>query len=118
MGTKLDNPKTVPKTCWSIINKFLSNQKTPIIPPALVNGELVSDFERKANLFNNYFSSQCTLIKNGGKPNFSYKTEKILTSFDIKDDDILSITMWIKLMDGINYQQEWLKLVVTQLLFH
>ena len=24
-------------------------------------------------------------------PNFSYKTEKILTSFDIKDDDLLSI---------------------------
>ena len=24
-------------------------------------------------------------------PNFSYKTEKILTSFDIKDDNILSI---------------------------
>ena len=43
-------------------------------------------------MFNNYFASQCTPIKNGSKlPNFSYKTEKILTSFDIKDDDILSI---------------------------
>ena len=25
MSAKLDNPKTVPKTYWSIINKFLSN---------------------------------------------------------------------------------------------
>ena len=41
---------------------------------------------------NNYFASQCTPIKNGSKlPNFSYKTEKILTSFDTKDDDILPI---------------------------
>ena len=48
MSAKLDNPKTVLKTCWSIINKFLSNKKTPIIPPVLVNGELVSDFEQKA----------------------------------------------------------------------
>ena len=92
MSAKLDNPRTVPKTYWSIINKFLSNKKTPIIPPVLVNGELVSDFEQKANLFNNYFASQCTPIKNGSKlPNFSYKTDKILTSFDVKDDDILPI---------------------------
>ena len=91
MSAKLDNPKTVPKTYWSIINKFLSNKKT-IIPPVLVNGELVSDFEQKANLFNNYFASQFTPIKNASKlPNFSYKTEKTLTSFDIKDDDILSV---------------------------
>ena len=90
MSAKLDNPKTVPKTYWSIINKFLSNKKTPIIPSVLVNGELVSDFERKANLFNNYFASQCTPIENGSKlPNVSYKTEKILTSFHTKDDDIL-----------------------------
>ena len=62
------------------------------MPPALVNGELVTDFKQKANLFNNYFASQCTPIKNGSKlPNFSYKTEKLLTSFDIKDDDILPI---------------------------
>ena len=62
------------------------------MPPLLVNGELVTDFKQKANLFNNYFASQCTPIKNGSKlPNFSYKTEKLLTSFDIKDDDILPI---------------------------
>ena len=77
MSAKLYNSKTVPKTCWSIINKFLSNKKTPIVPPVLVNGELVSDFEQKANLFNNYFASQCTPIKNGSKlPKFSYKLKK------------------------------------------
>ena len=48
MSAKLDNPKTVLKTYQSIINTFLSNKKTPIIPPVLVNGELVSDFEQKA----------------------------------------------------------------------
>ena len=74
------------------MDKFLSNKKTPIIPPFLVNGELVSDFEQKANLFYNYFPSQCTPIKNGSKlPKISYKTEKILTSFDMKNDDILPI---------------------------
>ena len=47
MSAKLDNHNTVPKTYWPIINKFLSNKKTPIIPPVLVNGELVSDFKQK-----------------------------------------------------------------------
>ena len=27
MGAKLDQPKSVPKSYWSIINKFLSNKK-------------------------------------------------------------------------------------------
>ena len=63
-----------------------------MIPLVLVNGELVSDFEKKANLFNNCFASQCTPIKNDSKlPNLSYKTEKILTSFDIKADNIVPI---------------------------
>ena len=47
MSAKLGNPKIVLKTYWSIINKFLSNKKTPIIPFALVNGELVADFNKK-----------------------------------------------------------------------
>ena len=43
-------------------------------------------------MFSNYFASQYTPTKNCSKlPNFIYKTEKILTSFDIKDDDILLI---------------------------
>ena len=63
MSAKLENPKSVPKTYWSIINKFLSNEKIPIIPPILVNSELVSDFKQKANIFNNHFASPCTPIK-------------------------------------------------------
>ena len=53
MTAKLDNPKTVPKTYWSILNKFLSNKKTSVMLPVLVNGELVSYFEQKANLLLN-----------------------------------------------------------------
>ena len=77
MSTNLDNPRTAPKTYWSIINKFLSNKKIRIVPALLVDGELVSDFKQKANIFNKHFSSRCTPIKNcGNLPNFSCKTEK------------------------------------------
>ena len=57
MSPKLDNSKSVPKTYWSIINKFLSYKKIPIISPTLVNGELISDFKQKANIFSNHFAS-------------------------------------------------------------
>ena len=79
-----------------------------------VNGQLVSDFEQKVNLFNNYFASQCTPIKNGSKlTNFSYKTEKILTSFDVKNDDILSI---IKNL-SVDKAHGWDQFTVTKILF-
>ena len=114
MSAKLDNTKTILKTYWSIINKFLSNKKTPIIPPVLVNVELISDFKQKANLFNNYFASQCTPIKNGSKlPNFNYKNDKILTSFDIKDDDILLIIKNLNVDKSYGWDQLSIRMIKT-----
>ena len=89
MSANLDNHKSVSKRYWWIINKFLSNKKIPIIPPIIINGKPVSGFKQKANIFKNHFASICAPIKNRSTlPNFSYKTEKRLTSFDMKDDDI------------------------------
>ena len=112
MSAKLDNPKSVPKIHWSIIHKLLSNRKIPIIAPILINGELVSDFKQKANIFNNHFVSLCTPIKNGSKlSNFSYKTEKRLTSFDIKDDSIL---LTIKNLN-VNKAHGWVQLPIRMI---
>ena len=114
MSAELDNPKTVPKTYWLIINKFVSNKKTPIIPSVFVNSELVSDFQQKANLFKNYFASQCTPIENSSKLlNFIYKTEKILTSFDIKDDDILSIIKNLNVDKADGWDQLSIRMIKT-----
>ena len=62
--SKLDNRDTAPKTYWSIINRFLNNKKIPTIPPVFFEGKLISDFEKKPELFNNHFASQCSLVKN------------------------------------------------------
>ena len=64
LSSKLDNPDTVPKTYWSIMNRFLNNKRMLILPPVLFEGKLISDFEKKAEPFNNYFASQCSLVKN------------------------------------------------------
>ena len=57
------------KTYWSIINnkkikRFLNNKKISIIPPVFFEGKVVFDFEKKAELFNNNFALQWTLVKN------------------------------------------------------
>ena len=74
------------------MNILLSNKKTPIIPPVLVNSELVSDFEQKANFSTLILLLNVLLVKM--VPNYQtlvIKLKKILTSFDIKDDDIFPI---------------------------
>ena len=63
MTSKLENSNTAPKTYWSILNRFLYNKKIPAITPLIVDGNFISDFCEKANLFNNFFASICTLIK-------------------------------------------------------
>ena len=71
------------------MNRLLSNKKTPIIPPVLVNGKLVSNFEQKANFSTTILLLNVLLLKM--VPNYQtlvIKLKKILTSFDIKDDDI------------------------------
>ena len=65
-------------------------------------------------MFNNYFASQCTPIKNGSKlPNFSYKTEKILISFYIKDDDLLPIIKNLNVNKCRAWDQLAIKMIKT-----
>ena len=64
MSAKLDNPNTAPKTHWSIISRLLNKRKIPTIPPILADGKLVSDFEKKSELFNSHFAAQCAPVKN------------------------------------------------------
>ena len=47
--------------------------------------------KKKAELFNNYFASQCSLVKNASTlPKLGYKTDERLNYFERKENDILS----------------------------
>ena len=92
LSKKLSNHETAPKTYWEILNRFLSNKKIPSIPPLLVNVEMISNFSKKAELFNKFFASQCTpLSKTSTLPPLTIRTDKRLSSLKINEDDILSI---------------------------
>ena len=57
-----------------------------------IDGKFVSDFYKKANIFNNLFASMCTPIKNASiLPAFSYRTEQRINSFRVSEGDILAI---------------------------
>ena len=65
-------------------------------------------------MFNNYFSSQCVRIKSDSKlRNFSYKTEKIVTSFDIKNDDILLIIKNLNVHEAHEWDQLSIRMIKT-----
>ena len=63
-SSKLANPATNSKTYWSIFKIFLSNKKTPCIPPLFHENRLITNFKKKAKLFNIFFANQCTLLTN------------------------------------------------------
>ena len=98
MSKKLEDSHTAPKAYWTILNRLIYNKNIPAIPPLFADGNFISDICTKANIFNNYFASICTPIKNASVlPPFSYKINTRINSFKVTESDILSI---IKSLDS------------------
>ena len=57
------DPSTSLKTYWSILKTFLNNKKIPVIPPIFYDNKFITDFKRKAEVFN---PKQCTPLVNNG----------------------------------------------------
>ena len=92
MTNKLEDAFTALKTYWNIVNHLLFNKKIHVILPFLVYQNFVSQFNKKADLFNNFFASTCTPIKNASSlPYFSYRTNSRINSFHATEKDILLI---------------------------
>ena len=103
MAEKLDNPLTSPKAYRSILT-FLGKIKTLNIPPLIINYFAVSDFTTKADLFDNIFAWECSPVVNPSTiPNFSYKMQKQISGFEIKEDDILLIIKSLNLDKALGW---------------
>ena len=92
LSNKLSNPKTSPKAYWSILKSFFCDKKIPIIPPLLYNNEYITDFKAKADIFNTYFSNQCSLLDNSSTiPEKTIHPLKCyLSSFHVNENKILN----------------------------
>ena len=93
LSLKLNNTNTSVKTYWSILKSFYNDTKVPLIPPLLVNDKIVSDFTKKAYLFNDFFAAQCKPLTNSSvlPSTISIKTHSRLNSISFEKEDILKI---------------------------
>ena len=93
----LNDKHTDPKVYWTIMNNILHNIKIPSIPPILASGKTITNIAEKANLFNNFFASQCIPLENTSKLlRLLMKTDKRLNPISFKDSDITSIIKSLK----------------------
>ena len=93
LGRKLSNPAIGIKTYWSTLNKIVNKKKATNIPPLLENGLFVTNFQNKAEIFNNYFVQQCSLNMNDSVLPRSYITRcnNLLETIEIDPDKVLRI---------------------------
>ena len=81
---------------------FLNNKKIHCIPPIYHNNNYITDFKTQAEIFNNFFAKQCTIVNNTSKfPTDSLKrTNNCLCTISFNKDDIAKI---IKNVDPNNF---------------
>ena len=90
---KLPNTETIFNAYWSILKGILNDKKIPIIAPLCHNGNFITDFRQKAELFNSFFAEQCSLLLDSSKvpTNLAPRTDQSLTSMNFSQGVILKI---------------------------
>ena len=75
---------------WSLLKIFLNNKKISLIPPLFHENRFITDFKEKAELFNSFFSNQCSLLKSCSKitTNLRYVFDKRLPTINFTADNI------------------------------
>ena len=64
ISTKLCSKAIAPKYYWSLLKTMLNDKKVPCIPPIFHDNKFVTDFSKKADLFNSFFlQSSAQLLK-------------------------------------------------------
>ena len=64
LGKKLSDPSTGTKSCWTTLKNITNKKKISVIPPLLENGVFIANLQAKADIFNELFVEQCSIIPN------------------------------------------------------
>ena len=93
LSDKLSSESPNSKSYWTLLKSFLSNTKIPCIPPLFHLNRYIVDFKEKCDLFNCFFSDQCSLIDtNSIIPSDNLKlTNNVLSNIEINAEEILNI---------------------------
>ena len=92
LGRKLSNPTVGLKTYWTTLNRIINKKEMTNIPPLLENGIFVTNFQRKADIFSDFFVRQCSLNLNDSVlPNPFPRCDNHLENINIDADKVLKI---------------------------
>ena len=93
LAIKLNDPKTAPKTYWSILKTFANCSKIPLITTSLVNNEFVTDFFCQSKSVNDFSREQYRPITN----NSSLPNNKTIETVTRLSDINIDLTVLLKL---------------------
>ena len=93
ISKKLCSKATAPKHYWSLLKTMLNDKKVPCIPPIFHDNKFITDFSKKADLFNSFFAKQCSIIENNSVLPSSNNpiTYQYLANIEFTKDDIKRI---------------------------
>ena len=93
ISKKLMDPMARAKTYWSILKSLLNNKNIPCIPPLFHQDKYITDFKKKAELFNWFFAKQCSIINNSSElpSNILKKTDHSISTVTFTSDDIATL---------------------------
>ena len=112
MGKRLNDPSTSAISYGTIFKTFYNKRKIPLIPLLLVNNSFVTDFKEKANLFNESFSKQCTLVPNDTiLPKLLVTPNETLSSLDIIASDIVKIIIALKVNKAHRHDEIFIRIL-------
>ena len=90
ISKKLCSKAIAPKYYWSLLKTMLNDKNVPCIPPIFHDNKFVTDFSKRADLFNSFFVKQCSIIENNSVlPSSTISvTDQYLANikFTLKDD--------------------------------
>ena len=93
LGRKLSNPNIGIKKYWSTLNRIINKKNVSSVPPLIENDVFVTNFQEKANIFNNHFIKQSSFnINESVLPRCCVsRCNKLLETIDINGDNVSKI---------------------------
>ena len=80
----LSDPTSGIKSYWATLNKIINQKRFSNVSPLLENGVSVTNFQTKANIFNDHFVEQCSVIINDSVlPNLVSRCDSLLSNVEI-----------------------------------
>ena len=80
------------KTYWKTLHKIINKKQVMNIPSILFNGVSITNFQNKADLLNEFFVQQCSILQNGSVlPHIDYKTNVRKFSVSINEAKFISV---------------------------